>query len=128
MALFRRSVASEFRGRDKRCYDLKYIANFLKVDYEKARDELLEKGSKNLNDHIACKCILSLLKHMKLDSIPILKTNCQMPLNELPHVYASTNERPDVVIYSHDKATVITVIEVNSSPMIQTERKATFYC
>ncbi len=126
MHLFRKAVGSEFRGVDNPTYDLEEIAKSLKVSCKKARARLRKRGLTQFNDPIACKCIRKLLIQMKLNAVPILSTNRQMPyMADLPHVCASTNERSDVVIYSHDKSTVITVIEVNSSLMIHTERKAT---
>ncbi len=119
IVLFEYSTASEFRGQDKQCYDLRNIADRLSVDHVNVK-------CKSRNDQIASKCILSLLKEMNLDPIPILRTDCQVShMHELSPLYTSTNERPDVVIYSCDETTVITIIEVNSSPMVETERKAT---
>ena len=44
--------------------------------------------------------------------------------SELPPLVVSLHERADVLVYNEDSSKLLLLIEVNSSPMIFTERKA----
>ncbi len=68
--------------------------------------------------------LVSTRKNITVEAIPTIETNREIKFVKLlPHMYASATQRPDVVVLSgNDK--VITFIEVQSSPMLNTERKA----
>ncbi len=126
MPFFKEDPASEARGLDARIYTLEDVASYLDIDHEKLKDNLAKEGKPCINDILASACVSSIVQNLSLDTIPQVVTNCEMEfIKNLPHLYASTTQRPDVIVYSHDKTRVATFIEVQSSPMVQTERKAT---
>ena len=44
--------------------------------------------------------------------------------SKLPPLVTSTHERADVLVYNKEDTKVVLLVEVNSSPMLYTERKA----
>ncbi len=129
MELFRKDNLTEDRGVDTPVYDLEDIASHLGVDYESIKaDRLKNNKTTGTSDYIASTCVSTHLKNISVEAIPSVdipsdETNRGIKfINHLPHVYASATQRPDVIVLSGNK--VITFIEVQSSPMLHTERKA----
>ena len=74
-------------------------------------DELAERCMKAIADRCGVKVKTRRNREVKLTS-------------ELPPLVISTHERADVLVYNEDGSKVALLIEVNSSPMLFTERKA----
>ncbi len=116
--LFTVADTSEQRGVDTPRYTLEEIATYLSVGYQK----------NVTSEELASKCIKSFLGDMDIEAeaFPGIETEANREMRHLTHVCVSTTSRPDVIVYSKKKDITITFVEVQSSPMKDTERKATF--
>ncbi len=123
--IFRVEDESEARGLDVEDFSLQEIAKHLKVNYEDELREFMQDGMQS-NDHIASKCITE-IANMRLGKgkFEVLTNREVKLLQYLPHLYASSKQRPGVVLYTKDKKKLILSIEVQSSQMKEAERKAT---
>ena len=85
------------------------------------------KGKHQQSEYIADSCIQKILCDSKIGKITT-KVDSAIPyLSGLRDLYTSSTERYDVVVYKEmdgGKTKVVQVVEVQSSPMIKTEKKA----
>lgn len=99
-------------GKDEQCYDLKALARFLSVRVSRVgNEELAEKCVKAIAEQCGVKVNTRRNREVKLTS-------------ELPPLVTSTHQRADILVYNKDDTKVVLLIEVHSSPMLYTERKA----
>ena len=92
--------------------DLKALAQFLSVSVSGVgSEELAKRCMKAIADRCGVKVKTRRNREVKLTS-------------ELPPLVISTHERADVLVYNEDGSKVALLIEVNSSHMLFTERKA----
>ena len=84
------------------------------------------KGKHQQSEYIADSCIQKILCDSKIGKITT-KVDSAIPyLSGLRDLYSSSTERYDVVVYNEmdgGKTKVVQVVEVQSSPMIKTEKK-----
>ena len=103
---------SELFGRDICEYDLQHLARVFNVSSSEVESEVLaERCIKAIADQCGVRVTTRRNKEVKLTS-------------ELPPLYNSTHERPDILVYNKDSNRILLLIEVHSSPIIYTERKA----
>ena len=97
-------------------YDLELLASELSVN--------LDHSGTLLNERLAEECIKSMANACKIKIKTLHNREVQLT-SKVPPLCVSTHERADVVVYDEAMSKVILLIEVQSSPMLFSERKAT---
>jgi len=123
-SIFEESIDSEKRGReDLQFYSLKDIVHLVNLN-PKSLEARLQGQSKQINDKFAGEFMRAVCS--RVDPNFYVEVNVEIELlKQLPALSASSKERHDIVVYADgSKWNVLLTVEVRSSPMLWTERKA----
>ena len=121
---FEESIDSEKRRReDLQFYSLKDIVHLVNLN-PKSLEARLQGQSKQINDKFAGEFKRAVCS--TVDPNFYVEVNVEIELlKQLPALSASSKERHDIVVYADgSKRNVLLTVEVRSSPMLWTERKA----
>ena len=112
LALFLGDDETEPFGKEMHLYDLKALARFLCVrSFKGGHEDVAESCVKAIAEQCGVKVNTRRNREVQLTS-------------KLPPLVTSTHERADVLVYNKEDTKVVLLVEVNSSPMLYTERKA----
>ena len=112
LALFLGDDETEPFGKERHLYDLKALARFLCVrSFKGGHEDVAERCVKAIAEQCGVKVNTRRNREVQLTS-------------KLPPLVTSTHERADVLVYNKEDTKVVLLVEVNSSPMLYTERKA----
>ena len=123
LKFFRDHSHSEIRGEVQEYYSLKELASAVGVDSDSLAEKLQTDQHKQLNDHVAKAFMEALCNSID----PNLTVECNVEvegMRYLPSLSSHPISRPDVVVFTSQKKGVALTAEVQSSPLLFTERKA----
>ena len=112
LPLFRGDDETEPFDEERHLYDLEALARFLCVrSFIGGHEDVAERCVKAIAEQCGVKVNTRRNREVQLTS-------------KLPPLVTSTHERADVLVYNKEDTKVVLLVEVNSSPMLYTERKA----
>ena len=112
LPLFRGDDETEPFGEERHLYDLEALAQFLCV-----------RSFKGGHEDVAERCVKAIAERCGVNVNTRRNREVQLT-SKLPPLVTSTHERADVLVYNKEDTKVVLLVEVNSSPMLYTERKA----
>lgn len=107
-------------------YSLKDVGSAVDVDVDTLINELKDQGTERLSEKVAEKCIAAICESVDPNAVVVMDSEIA-GVRELPYWCVKSIQRPDVIVYTDNtKKKVAVTVEIRSSPMLWTERKAIF--